>query len=415
MKTVRVNLAGVANLPLEALHAFQEDIKILTDERYESLKEEILQDGFSFSPHVFFDSEGKAWILDGHQRRTCLERMKEEGYDIPLIPCMEVEAQDLEHARRLVLAGTSQYGTFQPKKVAEFVKKTGIDSQAVLQRFHLPEVQLKKLVVVDGYLRGGAEGVDPNPVLDPKTKLGQVYQLGRHRLMCGDSSVKADVEKLTNGGQVHMLFTDPPYGVSAGGARSQTVQAKGIQPIANDELRGQALEQFLVKCLKNAPLRQNGSFYVCYDQKTQLEFVTAFRELGWTHRATIVWNKNNFGLSGHKGYRPKYELIAFGHFGGDYEWHGGNDQADVWDVPRPRERPGNHPTPKPVELVERAINNSSSPGHKVLDLFAGVGSTIIACEVTGRVCHAMELSPAYCDVIVERWEKLTGKKAELIQ
>lgn len=413
-KVIKVNVVGIANLPLEALNAFQEDIKILTDERYEALKEEILEDGFSFSPHVFFDAEGKAWILDGHQRRSCLERMKAEGFEVPIIPCMEVAAESLEHARRLVLAGTSQYGTFQPKKIVDFVKKTGLDGASILRRFHMPEVTLKKLVHVDGHVRGGADG-NIAPVVDPKTKPGQVYLLGQHLLMCGDSANPEHVKRLTLGGQVDMVFTDPPYGVSAGGGRSQTVEAKGIQPIENDDLRGLALYEFLRKCLALAPLRENGSFYVCYDQKSQAEFSQALQAIGWRQRNTIVWNKNNFGLSAHKGYRPKHEFIAFGHTGESYDWHGGNDQADVWDIPRPRERIGNHPTPKPVELVQRAINNSSRPGEKVLDLFAGVGSTIIAAEMLGRRCFAMEISPAYCDAVVERWEKFTGKKAILEQ
>lgn len=146
MKNVRVNIRGVVNLRLSDLNAFQEDIKVLTDENYLRLKEEILQDGFSFSPHVFLDSEGKAWLLDGHQRRTCLERMEKEGFQIPIIPCMEVEAEDLEHARRLVVAAASQYGTFQVRAVKEFVKKTGLLPSQAVQRFVLPAIKFEKVI-----------------------------------------------------------------------------------------------------------------------------------------------------------------------------------------------------------------------------------------------------------------------------
>jgi len=139
MQKIRVNIRGVVNLRLEDLNAFQEDIKILTDERYASLKEEILEDGFSFSPHVFLDSDGKAWILDGHQRRTCLERMKGEGFEAPIIPCMEVEAENLEHARRLVLAGAAQYGVFQVKQVRAFFPKAGLTQELFVKRFPMPE------------------------------------------------------------------------------------------------------------------------------------------------------------------------------------------------------------------------------------------------------------------------------------
>lgn len=405
-----VNIKGIVNLKLEDLNAFQEEIKILTDQKYLGLKEEILADGFDFAPHVWMDAEGSFWLLDGHQRKTCLERMQKEGFRIPIVPCVEVQAESLEHARRMVLAGTSQYGTFQPKKITDFIKKTGLTNEQMLMRFHLPEVKLKPLISVNSHYRAQRDNVGEVPA-EPKTKPGDVYQLGHHRLMCGDSSKPEDVSKLVAGAVIDLLFTDPPYGVSAGGARTQTIQELGIQPIENDDLRGETLERFLLDCLRNAPLRPCGSFYICYDQKTQLEFCKVIRELGWAHRNTIVWNKNFFGLSGHKGYRPKYELLAFGFAGDDYEWHGDNSQADVWDIARAQDRPGNHPTPKPVALAERAIQNSTASGANVLDLFAGVGSTLIACEATSRKCFAMELQPAYCDVIVERWEKLTGQTA----
>lgn len=138
-KTVVVNVRGVVNAKLEMLHPFQEEIKILTEENYQRMKAAITEDGFSFSPHVFIDSDGKLWLLDGHQRRTCLERMQnEEGWKIPTIPCMEVEAKDLEHARRLVLEAASQFGTFQVKKVTFFVEKTGLDLAGMDKRVALP-------------------------------------------------------------------------------------------------------------------------------------------------------------------------------------------------------------------------------------------------------------------------------------
>lgn len=158
MKNVRVNIRGVVNLRLSDLNAFQEDIKVLTDENYVRMKEEILQDGFSFSPHVFLDSEGKAWLLDGHQRRTCLERMEKEGFQIPIIPCMEVEAESLEHARRLVLAAASQFGTFRVNKLAEFAKKTGLEPIKLTQRFALPSVKLERFTGVNAHNRKVPEG-----------------------------------------------------------------------------------------------------------------------------------------------------------------------------------------------------------------------------------------------------------------
>lgn len=252
----------------------------------------------------------------------------------------------------------------------------------------------------------------PEPPEAPVTVPGDIFVLGKHRLMCGDSTSIDAMDALMEAGKADMVFTDPPYGVSANGGRSDTVKKQGIKAIANDNLRGESLEQFIVDALSIVPLKDNGSFYVCYDQKTQHEFTGALRTIGWSQRTTIIWNKNVFGLSGFKGYRPKFELIAFGHTGDDYIWHGDNSQADVWDIPRPTERPGGHPTPKPIELVERAVNNSSKKGETVVDIFAGSGSTLIACEKTGRKARLMELEPKYCDVIIKRWQDYTGKQAK---
>lgn len=172
-----VNIKGMVNLRLEQLNEFQDDIKVLTDERYASFKEEVLADGFDFSPHVWQDSNERFWLLDGHQRKTLLTRMKKEGFHIPTIPCVEVQAESLEHARRMVLAGTSQYGTFQPKKLTAFMKLTGLNGEQMLKRFHIPEVQLKKLVPVAGHLRTiGTEVVTEFPDLaaGEKTSLAQM-------------------------------------------------------------------------------------------------------------------------------------------------------------------------------------------------------------------------------------------------
>lgn len=158
METVRVNLVGIVNLSHAQLHAFQDDIKVLTDENYKRMKEEILADGFSFSPHVFQTSDDKWWLLDGHQRKNCLERMEKEGYSIPTIPCMEVEADDLEHARRLVLAAASQYGTFKVAKLVDFSKRLGIQPSELMGRYVLPTVKIEKFIEVSPHLRKITEG-----------------------------------------------------------------------------------------------------------------------------------------------------------------------------------------------------------------------------------------------------------------
>jgi DNA modification methylase len=246
----------------------------------------------------------------------------------------------------------------------------------------------------------------PEGGIETDIVLGDLFEIGEHRLLCGDSTDSDQVAKLMNGQKADMVFTDPPYGVSASGGRSQTVERDNITKIANDDLRGGELQQFISDALSIMPIKESGSFYVCYDQKTQVEFISAIKQNNWNFKRTLIWNKNVFGLSGKKGYRPKYELIAFGCIGEDYKWFGDNAQADVIDIPRPKEREGNHPTPKPIELIQVALNNSSEINYLITDSFLGSGSTMVASHQLKRKCYGMELDPKYCQVIVDRMIKL---------
>jgi site-specific DNA-methyltransferase (adenine-specific) len=236
--------------------------------------------------------------------------------------------------------------------------------------------------------------------------VGDLIEIGEHRLICGDSTDSEQMQRLMNGKKADMVFTDPPYGVSASGGRSQTVERDNIKKIANDDLRGNDLQQFISDALSIIPIKESGSFYVCYDQKTQVEFISAIKDNDWNFKRTLIWNKNVFGLSGKKGYRPKYELIAFGCIGENYNWYGDNAQADVIDVARPKQREGNHPTPKPIELIEIALKNSSEVNNLIIDSFLGSGSTMVASHQLKRKCYGMELDPKYCQVIIDRMLKI---------
>ena len=246
-----------------------------------------------------------------------------------------------------------------------------------------------------------------------RTKAGDIWILGDNRLMCGDSTKTEDVARLLQEEKMQLVFTDPPYGVNANGTRNEIVKERKMKKIANDNLRGAKLEDFLYTSFINFNLQDNASVYICGTWRTAAEFLAAIQKAGLQLNDCIIWNKNVFGLNGHKGYRPKYELIYFASKGSDYEWYGGLDKANVWDIQREtdREKTGNHRTPKPVELCGNAISNSSKKGDNVLDLFGGSGSTLIACQQLGRKCYMMELDPYFCDVIITRWEKFTGMKA----
>jgi len=266
-------------------------------------------------------------------------------------------------------------------------------------------------------LLGGAEeggllpDIDPDAVPDaPRqaiTQPGDIITLGRHRLMCGDSTSIDAVHALGGGALFDLLWTDPPYGVSYVG------KTKDALTIENDSLDDQGLEDFLRAAFgcALATCRPGASWYVAAPAGPLNHcFSTVLKELGvW--RQSLNWVKNTFAL-GRSDYHYRHEPIFYGwKEGAAHYFVDDRTQDTILEFDKPS-RNAEHPTMKPVALVERCIENSSQPGERVLDLFGGSGSTLIAAEKTGRIAHLMELDPIYCDVIVTRWEQATGKKAE---
>lgn len=269
-----------------------------------------------------------------------------------------------------------------------------------------------------GELEAKEDGYNPDETAPQRVNKGDIWKLGNNLLMCGDCTNAADVLQLMKGKRADMVFTDPPYGVSADGGRTASVHKHNMKAIENDNLRDNALESFLQRALSVIPIHDKTSFYICYTHSTQREFIKAIEKAQLTQRNVIVWVKESFGLSGFKGYRPQHEFIyyATANSGSDYTWYGDNAQSNVWKVNREinRDEQGDHPTPKPIKLIEIAIKNSTKPGDIVFDGFGGSGSTLIACEQLQRPCFMMELETKYCNAIIARWEKLTGRTATKI-
>ena len=243
---------------------------------------------------------------------------------------------------------------------------------------------------------------------EPVTKPGDVYVLGNHRLLCGDSTVLANVEKVLDGALADMVFTDPPYNVNYANTAKDKMRGKN-RAILNDDL-GDGFEKFLYDACVNMLTVCKGAIYVCMSSSELHTLQKAFVEAGGKWSTFVIWAKNTFTL-GRADYQRQYEPILYGWKQGiDHFWCGARNQGDVWFVNKPRVN-DLHPTMKPVELVERAVQNSSKSRDIVLDCFGGSGTTMIACEKSGRQARLIELDPKYCDVIVKRWEEFTGKTA----
>ena len=243
----------------------------------------------------------------------------------------------------------------------------------------------------------GLTGEDEAPPLpeEPKTKLGDIYQLGNHRLMCGDSTSVDAVETLLQGQRADMVFTDPPYNVAFNGRSGK------FDVIKNDNLPEDQFSQFIQDWLQTFEAFRPNSYYICCNWAFYGILQSALKP-----KACIVWAKNVFGLG--RGYRHQHEFIMFdGLIDPDIK-----NESDLWNIAKDSKYV--HPTQKPVAISERAIKNSTKANNIVLDYFGGSGSTLIACEKQNRHARLMELDPKYCDVIVKRWEDFTGKKATLL-
>lgn len=239
---------------------------------------------------------------------------------------------------------------------------------------------------------------------------GDVWLLGDHRLLCGDATQMEAVEKVLAGGLADMTFTDPPYNVNYGATMKDKLRGKK-RAIKNDNL-GDGFEQFLRDACTNLLTVTKGAVYICMSSSELHTLQKAFREAGGHWSTFVIWAKNTFTM-GRSDYQRQYEPILYGwKEGTDHFWCGARDQGDVWLVKKPVSN-DLHPTMKPVELVERAVRNSSKNRDTVLDPFGGSGSTLIACERAERHARLIELEPQYCDVIVRRFQEYTGKVATL--
>ncbi len=250
----------------------------------------------------------------------------------------------------------------------------------------------------------------PEPPVNPVTRHGDLWICGEHRVLCGDATILGDVEKLLEGELADMAFTDPPYNVNYANTAKDKQRGKN-RPILNDAL-GNEFGSFLYDACVNLLTVAKGGIYISMSSSELDVLQKSFRDAGGKWSTFIVWAKNTFTL-GRADYQRQYEPILYGWKDGtDHYWCGARDQGDVWFFDKPVKN-DLHPTMKPVALVERAIRNSSKSRDIVLDLFGGSGTTMIASEQTGRRARLVELDPKYVDVIVMRWQKLTGGTAML--
>lgn len=269
---------------------------------------------------------------------------------------------------------------------------------------------------------GDVEDVEVPDNAEQRVARGEIWILGEHRLMCGDSTSPDDMNKLLGGGRADLLLTDPPYNVALG-QHNRPSEMKQLHRrtdglvIANDSWdNDEDFIHFLEKAFTAAldAMKPGAAFYIWHADTQSLNFRTACLRCGMQIRECLIWNKSSFTL-GRQDYQWKHEPCLYGwKDGASHHWYSDRKQTTVLEFEKP-DRNAEHPTMKPVPLMAYQIRNSSKVGDTVLDEFGGSGSTLMACEQTGRRCVTMELDPHYCDVILKRWEDYTGRKAERLE
>jgi DNA modification methylase len=350
---------------------------------------------------VLVDETGS--IIAGHGRTLAAQRLQ-----MTEVPVMVAKGWSDAKKRAYVLADNKlamNAGWDNEMLALELGEIGNMDFDLDLTGFSADEIAALMPLELEPGLTD--EDAVPEVPEQPVTVLGDVWVLGKHRVMCGDSTSIDAVEKLMDGQKADMVFTDPPYGVDYDGGHA--VKGNRREKLKND---GDPSIYDGVMPVIHLASKDGAAVYLWFSDSKSAAVSAAVSAAGYEVRNTLIWNKNvaQFGAIGAQ-YKSKHEpcLYCFKKGHAPY-WSGPNNEVSVWDVKRSQKNEF-HPTQKPVELGERAINNSSKGGDTVLDLFGGSGSTLIACEKTGRINRSMELDPKYCDVIVKRWQEFTGKIA----
>lgn len=408
----------IVDTPLGEIRPYGRNAKKHDAKQVANVAESIRQYGF-VQPIVV---DGDGVIVIGHCRYAAAKKLGMAA--VPVVRVDELTPEQVD-ALRIVDNKTNE-SPWDIELLAEDLPRLDLD--AFDFDFALPMIEDEVgEVEEDGCEPMGAADEIPPAVEDeppevdetnePTCRRGDVWQLGRHKLMCGDSTNPQDIQTLMGGEKADLLLTDPPYNVNYGSVRDVSEAVKrhrrtdGLM-IENDNMDDESFLAFLTDAFRAADesIKPGAVYYIWHADNQSLNFRSACRSVGWQIRECLVWNKNALCL-GRQDYQWKHEPCLYGwKDGAAHYWGSDRRQTTVLDFDKPS-RSDIHPTMKPVRLFDYQIRNSCREGGMVLDIFGGSGTTLVACEQNGRVCRTMEIDPRYCDAIIKRWETLTGEKA----
>lgn len=382
----------VEYVPVGEITPYEKNAKLHPREQIDQIKKSIVDFGFNDPIAIW-----RGTIVEGHGR---LIAAKELGMEtVPIIRLDEL-TDEQRRAYALVHNKLTMNSDFDLELV-------DLELQD-LEMFDMESFGFERLQE-EPSLEDITEDEPPEPPEEPKTKLGDLIDMGGHRLICGDSTDITVIDRLMAGVKADLFLTDPPYNVDYEG------KTKDALKIQNDKQDEDSFRQFLRDAFSAADsvMRDGACFYIWHADSEGYNFRGACEEVGWKVRQCLIWNKNSM-VMGRQDYQWKHEPCLYGwKANAAHTWASDRRQTTVIDFNKPS-RSTLHPTMKPIGLFAYQIKNNTNQGDIVLDLFGGSGTTVMACEQMNRKCYTAELDPRYCDVIVERWEKFTGRKAVLL-
>jgi site-specific DNA-methyltransferase (adenine-specific) len=392
----------VTQIQLEQLIPYVNNSRTHSDEQVAQIAASIKE--FGFNNPVLVDKDNG--IIAGHGRVQAARRL-----GLTEVPCVRLEHLTKTQRKAYIIADNRlALNAGWDNELLTIELNDLLADDFALELLGFDPAELKDLLDPVEPTEGLTdEDAVPEAPEEPKTKPGDIYQLGRHRLMCGDSTSIDALEKLCDGQLVDMWLTDPPYNVAYEGGTKEKLTIK------NDSMGDDQFRQFLRDSYTAADMvmKPGAVFYIWHADSEGYNFRGAAKDAGWTVRQCLIWKKSSL-VMGRQDYHWKHEPCLYGwKDGAGHLWAADRKQTTILEFDKPH-RNGEHPTMKPVGLFEYQMLNNTKGGDQILDSFGGSGTTLIAAEKNGRIARIMELDPKYCDVIVKRWEDFTGLKAELL-
>jgi len=395
-----IKTAPLKMMPIDKLKPQGRNVKVHTKEQIDALAKIMSNPKIGFNQPIVIDRNNNIWA--GHGR---LEAAKKLGMkEMPTVYLGNLTED--EKKAYMIMENRINESPWNTQNLELILEEIKFD-------FKPYQMTFDDVLGIQPMFREEKDAM-PKISENPRANIGDVYQLGKHRIMCGDARKLDQVRKLLGTAKIDSLQTDPPYGVEVASKNDRLNRYDGGNrisiPLLNDGYI-QNYQEFITGFLRVIPFAEKNTIYLWYSDRRALEVRSAFQQLGFNFHQNLIWVKNNHALA-NLDHNPKHETCLYG-WSGKHKFYGTPSKTSVYEYDKPLANK-EHPTSKPIELIREFVMEGSALGAIIYDPFLGSGTVLIICEQINRICYGMELEPRYVDVTVQRWENFTGKKAKLM-